>query len=97
MEDYNIEDRKITKDDWEQWLNKKDQKETGEGKYNVTMKFEGEWHKYPDEKPPKDGLFLVTHRFGNKKEVAMAYLTKDINSNNLIAWAELPKPYEDEV
>ena len=55
------------------------------------------WHKYPDEKPTKDGLFLITHKFGNRKEVAMAYLTKDINSNNLIAWAELPKPYEDEI
>lgn len=43
------------------------------------------WHKYPDEKPPKDGLFLITHKFGNKKEVAIAYLTKDTNSNNLIA------------
>lgn len=54
------------------------------------------WHKYPDEKPTKDGLFLITHKFGNRKEVAMAYLTKDINSNNLIAWAELPKPYKEE-
>ena len=53
------------------------------------------WHKYLDEKPPKDGLFLITHKFGNKKEVAMAYLTKDINSNNLIAWAELPEPYKE--
>ena len=34
------------------------------------------WHKYPDEKPLKDGLFLITHKFGNKKEVAIAYLTK---------------------
>ena len=55
------------------------------------------WHKYPDEKPPKDGLCLSTHKFGNKKEVAIAYLTKDTNSNNLIAWAKLPKPYEDEI
>ena len=54
------------------------------------------WHKYPEEKPPKDGLFLITHKFGNKKEVAIAYLTKDTNSNNLIAWAEIPKPYEEE-
>ena len=55
------------------------------------------WHKYPDENPPKDGLFLITHKFGNKKEVSIAYLTKDTNSNNLIAWAKLPKPYEDEI
>ena len=54
------------------------------------------WHKYPDENPPKDGLFLITHKVGNKKEVAMAYLTKDTNSNNLIAWADIPEPYEEE-
>ena len=59
-------------------------------------KVEIKWHPYPQEKPPKDGLFLITHNFGNRKEVAMAYLTKDINSNNLIAWAKLPKCYEDE-
>ena len=55
------------------------------------------WHKYPDEKPPKDALFLITHKFGNKKEVAIAYLTKDTNSNNLIAWAELPEPYKEDL
>lgn len=59
-------------------------------------KTEIEWHKYPDEKLSKDGLFLITHKFGNKKEVEMAYLTKDFNSDNLIAWAEMPKPYEEE-
>ena len=55
------------------------------------------WHKYPEEKPPKDGLFLITYKFGNKKEVTIAYLTKDINLDNLIAWAKLPKCYEDEI
>ena len=54
------------------------------------------WHPYPQEQPPKDGLFLVTLKFGNKKEVEMAYLIKDINSKNLIAWAELPRPYKEE-
>lgn len=29
MEEYNVEGRLITKEDWEEWLNKKDQKETG--------------------------------------------------------------------
>ena len=60
------------------------------------QKTEIEWHKYPDEKPPKEGLYLITLKFGNKKEVAIAYLTKDTNSNNLIAWAELPEPYKEE-
>lgn len=102
MEDYNVKDRLITKEDWEKWLKLKEEhsdkrlsnmpeiptkKET---KYAVI-----EWHKYPKEKPPKEGLYLITHKFGNKKEVAMAYLTKDINSNSLMAWAKLPKPYEE--
>lgn len=104
MTDYNVEDRIITKDDWENWMkmreeysdkhisNMSEPSAKKESKYDVIK-----WHPYPQEKPPKDGLFLITHKFRNKKEVAMAYLTKDINSNNLIAWAELPKPYEDKV
>ena len=54
------------------------------------------WHKYPQEKPPKEGLYLITIKFGNKKEVSMGYLTKEIYSNTLIAWAEIPEPYEEE-
>ena len=45
----------------------------------IMSEYTVKWHLYPDEKPPKDGLFLITHKFRNKKEVAMAYLTKDIN------------------
>ena len=37
MTDYNVEDRLITKDDWEQCLNKKDQKKQAKKKENVTM------------------------------------------------------------
>ena len=104
MTDYNVEDRLITKDDWEKWLKMKEEysdrhlsnipepSAKKESRYAVM-----EWHKYPQEKPPKDGLFLITHKFRNKKEVAMAYLTKDINSNSLMAWAKLPKPYEEEI
>ena len=51
------------------------------------------WHPYPEEKPPKDGLYLITLKFGNKIGVSMGYVTKDFNSDNLIAWAEKPEPY----
>lgn len=103
MEDYNVEDRLITKEDWEKWLKLKEEhsdkrlsnmpetptkKET---KYAVI-----EWHKYPEEKPPKEGLYLITLKFGNTKDVSMGYLTKDIYSNTLIAWAEIPEPYKEE-
>ena len=103
MEDYNVKDRIITKEDWEKWLKLKEEhsdkrlsnmpetptkKET---KYAVI-----EWHKYPEEKPPKEGLYLITLKFGNTKDVSMGYLTKDICSNTLIAWAEIPEPYKEE-
>ena len=103
MEDYNVKDRPITKEDWEKWLKLKEEhsdkrlsnmpetptkKET---KYAVI-----EWHKYPEEKPPKEGLYLITLKFGNTKDVSMGYLTKDIYSNTLIAWAEIPEPYKEE-
>lgn len=55
------------------------------------------WHPYPEEKPPKEGLYLITLKFGNTKDVSLGYLTKGIYSNTLTAWAELPKPYEDEI
>ena len=54
------------------------------------------WHPYPQEKPPKEGLYLITLKFGNTKDVSMGYLTKDIYSNTLIAWAEKPEPYNPE-
>ena len=103
MEDYNVKDRLITKEDWEKWLKLKEEhsdkrlsnmpetptkKET---KYAVI-----EWHKYSEEKPPKEGLYLITLKFGNTKDVSMGYLTKDIYSNTLIAWAEIPEPYKEE-
>ena len=55
-----------------------------------------EWHPYPKEKPPKEGLYLITLKFGNTKDVSMGYLTKDIYSNTLTAWAEIPEPYKEE-
>ena len=55
-----------------------------------------ERHPYPKEKPPKEGLYLITLKFGNTKDVSMGYLTKDIYSNTLIAWAEIPEPYNPE-
>lgn len=54
------------------------------------------WHPYPKEKPPKEGLYLITLKFGNTKDVSMGYLTKDIYSNTLTAWAEIPEPYNPE-
>ena len=104
MTDYNVEGRLITKEDWENWLKMKEEyshrhlsnipepSAKKESRYAVIK-----WNPYPQEKPPKEGLYLITLKFGNTKEVSMGYLTKDIYSNTLTAWAELPKPYEDEI
>ena len=54
------------------------------------------WHPYPQKKKKKDGIYLITHRFGNKIGVSMGYVTKDFNSDNLIAWAEKPEPYKED-
>ena len=102
MKDYNVEGRLITKEDLDEWLklrkeysgkrlsNMPETPTKKENKYAVI-----EWHKYPEEKPPKEGLYLITLKFGNTKDVSLGYLTKGIYSNTLTAWAELPKPYED--
>ena len=67
MEDYNVEDRLITNEDWENWLKSKEEysnkrlsnmPETPtkkESKYAVI-----EWHPYPKERPPKEDVYLVT-------------------------------------
>lgn len=104
MTDYNVEGRLITKDDWENWLKMKEEN-SNRHLSNITEPSSKkeiryaviEWHKYPQEKPPKEGLYLITLKFGNTKDVSLGYLTKDIYSNTLTAWAELPKPYEDEI
>lgn len=55
------------------------------------------WHKYPDEKPSKSGWFLITRRFSNRKDVAIIYISQKYDTPcNLVAWAELPKPYKEE-
>ena len=64
------------------------------------------WHKYPDEKPKNncDIPYLVTCLFDgfSRKEfiVDMFYYEEDSfkwnPQNDVIAWAELPEPYNPE-
>ena len=102
MKDYNVEDRLITKDDWEEWLNKKDQKEICEVKENVTIKFEGEWHKYPEEKPKKDDDYLVSVKIEDESFTLTSCFDTSIDAFGILsdkyvtAWAELPEPYKEE-
>lgn len=53
------------------------------------------WHPYPQEKPLKEGRYLVTfkHIFRNFV-IIRSYPNSDWDKEVVIAWAELPKPYD---
>lgn len=109
MEEYNVEGRLITKDDWEKWLKSKEEEsdrrlsnvlETSakkESRYAVI-----EWHKYPQEKPKKDDEYLVSVNMWNKSFTSTSYwlipngVFEDIWDERIYAWAEKPGPYKEE-
>lgn len=57
------------------------------------------WHPYPKEKPKKDKIYLITIEHNTKEKIVT---TRSCWNGNftpfapIIAWAELPKPYEEE-
>lgn len=61
-----------------------------------------EWHPYPQEKPSKSGYYLVTTD-GIHNDVIdiawfdaiMAGLLQWNKASEILAWAELPEPYEE--
>lgn len=66
-----------------------------------------DWHPFPEEKPKKGGLYLVTFKEGAgtafiKRRVGVAIYVKCIGefggpfSDHIVAWAEKPKPYQPE-
>lgn len=98
MEDYNVEGRLITKDDWENWLKSKEEESAKkERRYAVI-----EWHPYPQEKPKKDDEYLVSVNMWNKSStLTSSWITsngvfKDIWDERIYAWAEKPEPYEEQ-
>lgn len=64
------------------------------------------WHPYPDEKPQKDGVYLVTMRVWDAtyedyfEGVGFFYFMntdfKEDAIHAVIAWAEKPEPYKPE-
>lgn len=64
------------------------------------------WHKWPEEKPPTEGRFLVTEKIGQDKPfVSVLRFEADprfsswgilFEKTEILAWAELPEPYEPE-
>ena len=60
------------------------------------------WNKYPKEKPKIDDEYIVTIKLWNNSFTAIANWKNvkdkfvDVFDRIITAWAELPKPYEEE-
>lgn len=56
------------------------------------------WHPYPQEKPKEDGSYLITTIYCHIPEVISEnYENGEFNLDAfVVAWAELPEPYEEE-
>ena len=92
MEDYNVEGRLITKDDWEKWLKSKEEESAKkESRYAVI-----EWHKYPQEDLPMIGRYFLTIRghYGNFVDIFRISPEKEWMRKFVVAWAELPEKYD---
>ena len=65
-------------------------------------KIKFEWNPYPQEKPKKDGSYFLTIEDRGERITATAWWTESRKKFGLWddemikAWAELPKPYEEE-
>ena len=65
-------------------------------KYALDKLESTKWHKYPEDKPKKDGNYLITTIYSHIPEVISEnYENGEFNLDAfVIAWAEKPKPYE---
>lgn len=56
------------------------------------------WHPYPQEKPSRKGTYLVTLDWTSAEKWvwAMRYNKEVPFGREVIAWAEMPKPYKGE-
>lgn len=105
MKEYDSKDRLITKDDWQKYLKSKEEysdkpllilPETSDedgSKYTVI-----EWHRYPEEKLKKDGLYIVSVKIGDRiLTSALKWLKRRkfiFYDKHVTAWAEKPEPYK---
>ena len=78
---------------WAELPEKYDKRKTKNVKFN--------WHPYPEEIPSKNGYYLTTSIYKRKKyiETKSWFLERrefdEEDDENIIAWAEMPEPYED--
>ena len=78
--------------------NLKAEREISEGyKYALDKLQKTKWHKYPEDKPKKDGNYLITTIYGHIPEVISEnYENSEFNLDAfVIAWAEKPSPYKE--
>lgn len=57
------------------------------------------WHPYPKEKPTSEGFYLTTELYFQEIRLVNEYKYEngDFESGNVIAWTELPKPFDARV
>lgn len=78
--------------------NLKAEREISEGyKYALDKLQETKWHKYPEDKPKKDGSYLITTIYSHIPEVISEnYENGEFNLDDfVVAWAEKPEPYKE--
>lgn len=56
-----------------------------------------DWHLFPQEKPKDDGIYLVTTLEGEVDTDVFQLGDFNFYTSEVIAWAELPEPYQPEV
>ena len=79
--------------------NIKAEREISEGyKYALDKLESTKWHKYPEDKPKKDGSYLITTIYSHIPEVISEnYENGEFNLDDfVVAWAEKPMPYNED-
>ena len=74
------------------------QKEIAENyKFALDKLQKTKWHKYPEDKPKKDGSYLITTIYSHIPEVISEnYENGEFNLDDfVVAWAEKPEPYKE--
>ena len=57
------------------------------------------WHPYPQERPIEDNDYLITVKYSRRAKKVMKWDSFNGYFNiygDVIAWAEMPEPYEEE-
>lgn len=64
--------------------------------FDLLNQLEPSWHQYPEEKPTKDGHYMVTIADFERPIIAEYSREHGFTVWVVVAWMELPKPYKKE-